>query len=160
MLVKSTLAVSLLVPLAMLGLAPSDTGEVRHEAAGPNLQIVEEPAPDDPDACRFAILAKNNTSLSIWVDLYYSTVNVDGGFGLWSGAKELKIQNHRLTSGQTMNRRYEASGSCSRSRSWRFHVRIDRPSGKKIYKYLSRSTRGDGPAGQTIDLGNTSTWGL
>jgi hypothetical protein len=126
-------------------------------AAAPKVSTPDGPAVTEEMSCTFAIRAKNNMSFDVWVDLYNSTLN-NGGFGLLGGHKPLKIQTHRLGRGKSMDRRYTASGSCGKERSWRFYVHIGRADGKKIYKYVNRKTKGDGD--RTINLGNSSTWGL
>lgn len=108
-------------------------------------------------SCSFAIRASNNQSFDVWVDLYSSRLD-NGGFGVFGGYKPLKIQDHRIASGKSMDRRYTASGSCSKERRWQFNVRIGRTDGKKIYKYINRTTKGD--ANRTVNLGKSSTWGL
>lgn len=123
---------------------------------------VPESTPDAPAtveevSCSFAIRAQNNMSFDVWVDLYSSRLD-NGGFGVFGGYKPLKIQNHRLSPGKSMDRRYTASGTCGKERKWEFAVRIGRADGKKIYKYLYKTTRGSGD--RTIDLGKSSTWGL
>lgn len=115
---------------------------------------------DDRDAqtCRFAIRAKNNLNLNIWIDLHDSTVLQQKGPAIFRKDVKLEIQNHRLTNGQSMDRRYTAAGRCDTRRSWIFWVRIDRPSGIKNHKMVMRQTEGSGD--RTVNLGNSSTWGL
>ena len=159
MMDRSVFTWGLLVPaLAVLTGTSPDTqrGEelVREAVVESSITAVESP---DGMSCQFAIRAKNNQSFDVWVDLYESQLN-NGGFGVFGGFKDMKAQPERISPGKSMDRRYTASGSCSKKRSWQFYVHIGRPDGKKIYKYVNKSTSGSGD--RTINLGNSSTWGL
>ncbi|MFO7586755.1 MAG: hypothetical protein R6X22_01655 [Gemmatimonadota bacterium] len=76
---------------------------------------------------------------------------------LLRGDKQLKIQNHRIATGKTMDRRYEAGGACGTRRTWIFWVRIG---GREVLQIVSRSTSGTGWRDLIVDLGESSKWGL
>jgi len=158
MIGKSVLACSLLVPA--LGLASGTSTESRAEErptdSAAAVELLNDGSTPDVRACAFDILAINNLSFDVWVDLYYSTVMNRGKY--WDTVKQLKIQNHRLATGTSMRRRYTASGSCSRRRIWKFYVRIGRADGRKLYKYVLKSTKDSGE--RTVNLGKSTTWGL
>ncbi len=159
MIGKSAIACGVLLPA--LALVSGSAVDSKTEDGATVAALVVEmfdigSAPEEMD-CSFAIRASNNQSFDVWVDLYSSSLN-NGGFGVFGGFKPLKIQDHRIASGKSMDRRYTASGSCSKERKWQFNVRIGRADGKKIYKYINKTTKGD--ANRTIDLGKSSNWGL
>ena len=164
MTTKATLAACLLIPI--LGPPSMVSGDSPGRGEG-GLRVDQIERIDaghlsevNAASCSFAIRAKNNLNLNIWIDLYDSTVTLEEWWVPAMARKEVKlaIQNHRLTSGQSMDRRYTSHGSCDTRRSWKFLVRIDRPSGTKVYQLVLRSTQGSGD--RTVNLGNTSTWGL
>lgn len=101
--------------------------------------------------CRFAIRASNNLSFDVWVDLYDSTVHRTG---LFVPSEQLKIQNHRIRSGATMDRRYTARGACKVRRTWL--IRFRRGSAQQT---VLLSTSGDSAAARIVDLGPSSRWG-
>jgi len=159
MIGKSAIACGVLLPVLAL-VSGSAVDSKTEDGAVVSASVVEmfdiESATGEM-SCRFAIRASNNQSFDVWVDLYSSRLD-NGGFGVFGGYKPLKIQDHRIASGKSMDRRYEASGSCSKERRWEFAVRIGRTDGKKIYKYIYETTKYD--ADRTINLGKSSTWGL
>lgn len=159
MLIKPLLTLGIVAPALFLGtVSATDHTESAEAVTVPGItsSIVATESTDGM-SCQFAIRAKNNMSFDVWVDLYNSTMS-DGGFGLWGGHSKLEIQPHRLGPGKSMDRRYTASGRCSKERNWQFYVHIGRTDGKKIYEYVNKRTKGDGD--RTINLGNSSTWGL
>ena len=159
MIGKSAIACGVLLPALALVSASAVDSKIE-DGQTVSASVVElfdiESSPEEMD-CSFAIRASNNLSFDVWVDLHSSTLN-NGSFRVFGGFKPLTIQDHRLLSGKTMDRRYTASGSCSKERKSQFNVRIGRADGKKIYQYINRSTKGD--ANRTIDLGKSSAWGL
>jgi len=147
---SSNAGLGLLIPVVMLfGPAPG-SGEIGRDA--PVLETTEQ-------TCSFAIRARNRLSFDVWVELYDSTVRLDSWAVpvLLRNDKQLKIQNHRLARGQTMDRRYTASGDCSTRRRWTFHVRIG---GRDNVKLVYRTTEGSGSQDRIVDLGDSSKWGL
>ena len=159
MIGRSVFACSLLVPALALasGISPDSRPENRSTDSAVTAELLDNNSTPEVLSCSFAIRATSNSSFDIWVDLYDSAIW--GGFGLWAGYnKKLKIQNHRLSPGKSMDRRYTASGSCSNKRKWRFLVRISRTDGRKIYKYVYETTSGSGD--RIINLGKSATWGL
>jgi hypothetical protein len=156
---KAMFTCGLLVPVLALTSGPSPDARIESVPAVPTTAVELPNVTTSPDAmdCSFAIRASNNLSFDVWVDLYSSRLN-NGGWGVFGGYKPLEIQNHRIASGKSMDRRYTASGSCSKDRGWEFAVRIGRTDGQKIYKYIKKTTRYD--TDRTIDLGKSSTWGL
>lgn len=104
--------------------------------------------------CQFAIRASNNLSFDVWVDLYDSQVSKPGGFGVFSGGwEQLKIQNHRIRSRGTMDRRYTAPGKCEANRTW--WIKVRRGSAQKT---LEIGTGGTSSTSRTVDLGPSSQW--
>lgn len=158
---RSLFSFGVLLPSLALFSGPAPDSRPDHGTATPMTLTwdVEEDASADAMDCQFAIRASNNMSFDVWVDLYDSRLD-NGGFGVFGGFKPLKIQNHRISPGKTMDRRYTASGNCTKERRWEFWVRIGRADGKKIYKYVYRTTKGDSSSSRTVDLGKSSTWGL
>jgi hypothetical protein len=158
---RSLFSFGVLLPSLALFSGPSPDFGPADGSATPMILAwdVEESESSNGMDCTFALRASNNMSFDVWVDLYDSRLD-NGGFGVFGGFKPLKIQNHRIAPGQTMDRRYTASGSCSKERRWEFWVRIGRADGKKIYKYVNRTTKGDSSSSRTVDLGKSSTWGL
>jgi hypothetical protein len=140
----------LLVPLLVLMGPATIPG-----AAPPDGEDASAPESD----CSFAIRAKNNMSFDVWVDLYDSTVRLESWAvpALLRGNRQLKIQNHRISTGKTMDRRYTAPGSCSTRRSWTFYVRIG---GRDVRQVVGRSTKGTEWRDRIVDLGDSSDWGL
>ena len=126
-------------------------------AASASATVAEAGA--EAQSCQFAIRAKNNMSFDVWVELYDSTVRLDSPFvpALLRNNKQLKIQNHRIATGKTMDRRYEASGDCGTRRQWVIYVRIG---GREAREAVQRTTQGTEWGDRIVDLGNSSTWGL
>lgn len=144
------LTLGLLLPVLALG----------GPAHGGGTAATESPSAAPRDAnCTFAIRAKNNLSFDVWVELYDSTVRLESAFipVLLRGDRQLKIQNHRIARGKTMDRRYTASGSCSTRRLWTFHVRIG---GRDRVALVSLTSDGTGSRDRILDLGESSKWGL
>jgi hypothetical protein len=106
----------------------------------------------DAADCQFAIRASNNLSLDVWVMLYDSRVS-NQKFGVFGGYTQLKIQNHRIASGKTMDRRYTASGRCAADRTWLIVVKR----GSQPFEVEYR-TGGDGSESRTVDIGPSSRW--
>jgi hypothetical protein len=164
MIGKSFLTCSLLIPALALvsGTVPDSRAEHRPTNSAAAVEFLDDESSAEAMSCTFAIRASNNLSFDVWVDLYDSTVRLDS----WSVPyllrkdKKLKIQNHRLATGKSMDRRYTASGSCSTKRSWTLLVRIGRADGKKIYESLVKGTSGTTSSSRTVNLGKSSTWGL
>jgi len=159
MIGKSAIACGVLLPVLALvsgSAVDSKTGDGAVVSASV-VEMFDIESATGEMSCSFAIRASNNQSFDVWVDLYSSSLN-NGGFGVFGGFKPLKIQDHRIASGKSMDRRYTASGSCSKERKWQFNVRIGRADGKKIYKYINKTTKGS--SNRTLDLGKSSTWGL
>lgn len=102
--------------------------------------------------CQFAIRATNSLSIDVWVNLYDSYVKLDG-VGILGRNTQLKIQNHRLAPGKSMDRRFTAPGGCARKRDWVFFVRTGGPS-----KIVRRHTEGTSSTSRTVDLGRSSRW--
>src|SRR5690606_26870320 len=76
---------------------------------------------DESASCQFELKASNTLSIDVWVDLYDSAVRREYSLiPLWV---QLKIQNHRIRSGESMNRRYTAGGPCHATRNWSIKVR-------------------------------------
>jgi len=77
--------------------------------------------------------------------LYESTTIRRSAVGqMWT---KLKIQNHRVAPGASMTRSYDAMGSCTASRGWRFKLKR----GTDFYT-LSEETYGL----KLVDLGDLS----
>ena len=102
--------------------------------------------------CQFAIRASNNLSFDVWVMLYDSKVS-NQKIGVFGGFTQLKIQNHRIASGKTMDRRYTASGRCAADRTWWIVVKR----GSQPITVEHR-TGGDGSDSRTVDIGPSSRW--
>ena len=102
--------------------------------------------------CQFAIRASNNLSFDVWVMLYDSRVTNEK-LGVFGGLTQLKIQNHRIASGKTMDRRYTASGRCAADRTW--WIVVKRGSQPFTVEY---ETGGDGSSSRTVDIGPASRW--
>lgn len=102
--------------------------------------------------CQFAIRASNNLSFDVWVDLYDSSVTKPA-FGVFGGMQQLKIQNHRIRTGQSMDRRYEAPGKCSLDRTW--WIKVRRGSAQKTVEV---KTGGTSSTSRTVDIGPSSKW--
>lgn len=159
MIGKSAIACGVLLPVLALvsgSAVDSKTGDGAVVSASV-VEMFDIESATGEMSCSFAIRASNNQSFDVWVDLYSSSV-YSGSFLVFGGAKSLEIQDHRIASGKSMDRRYTASGSCSKERKWQFNVRIGRADGKKIYKYIKKTTKGS--SNRTLDLGKSSTWGL
>lgn len=157
MITHRAIALCLLLPVAgLLGMHTPD----RTEGTDPSEpHKVEVPAAEAAEDCSFAIRARNNMSFDVWVELYDSTVRLESTAipALLRGNKQLKIQNHRIATGKTMDRRYTASGSCSTRRTWVFYVRIG---GRDLRQIVSKSTQGTEWRDRIVDLGDSSKWGL
>lgn len=108
------------------------------------------------ESCTFALRAKNNMSFDVWLDLYDSSVTNHAVVAKLFSVSDLKIQNHRLSSGKSMDRRVTVSGGCAARRTWNIKVRI----GGRDWtgKFATDETRGSGD--RTVQLGNSSEWGL
>lgn len=102
--------------------------------------------------CQFAIRASNNLSFDVWVMLYDSRVS-NQKIGIFGGFTQLKIQNHRIASGKTMDRRYTAPGRCAADRTW--FIVVKRGSQPFEVEY---HTGGDGSDSRTVDIGPSSRW--
>lgn len=111
------------------------------------------PAADASADCQFVIRASNNLSFDVWVDLYDSEVRLDG-LGILDRSTQLKIQNHRLRSGEKMDRRYTAPGGCARKRVWVMRVRTG-----SQQKITFVNTEGTSSTSRIVDLGPASQWG-
>ena len=100
--------------------------------------------------CTFALRASNNLSFDVWVQLYDSHVT---RLGMWGSHDQLKIQNHRIASGKSMDRRYTAAGRCKAERRWLIVVkRGSTPFEVEIY------TSGESSDSRTVDIGPSSRW--
>ena len=99
--------------------------------------------------CQFEIRATNDLDRDVWVMLYDSTVFRDV-----FGAKlvQLKIQNHRLAPGKSLDRRYTARGKCQTKRTW--YMRFDK--GRAGLRQIV--TSGTSSTSRTVNMGRTSTW--
>ena len=82
-------------------------------------------------------------------DSYVSTQKL----GVFGGFTQLKIQNHRIARGKTMDRRYTAPGRCAADRTWRIVVK--RGSQPFTVEY---QTGGDGSDSRIVDIGPSSRW--
>ena len=72
--------------------------------------------------CQFAIRASNDLDHDVYVYLYNSHVkNMENLFRM--KYQQMKIQNHRIAPGKSMDRRYDAQGSCDVARDWSFRVK-------------------------------------
>lgn len=112
-----------------------------------------EAAPaDGTESCQFAIRASNNLSFDVWVYLYDSKVRVKGT-GVFTFWKQLKIQNHRIASGKTMDRRFTADFGCENNRQW--NIKVKRGSSPI---WLLLATGGTSSDSRTVDLGPSSRW--
>jgi hypothetical protein len=111
------------------------------------------PAAESSADCQFVIRASNNLSFDVWVNLYDSSVTLDG-IGILGRSTQLKIQNHRIRSGGTMDRRYTAPGGCARKRNWVMRVRTG-----SQQKIVFVNTEGTSSTSRTVDLGPSSQWG-
>lgn len=107
---------------------------------------------DGKESCQFAIRASNNLSFDVWVYLYDSKVRVKGT-GIFDFWKQLKIQNHRIASGKTMDRRYTTGGPCEKGRQW--NIKAKRGSSPI---WLIVETGGTSSDSRTVDLGPSSRW--
>jgi hypothetical protein len=156
MITSQAFALSLLLPVMGLLGARAPVGPA--VPASPVERVGIEPE-TEAASCQFAIRAKNNLSFDVWVELYDSTVRLESTLipALLRGDKQLKIQNHRIATGKTMDRRYEAAGACGTRRTWIFWVRIG---GRDKLQMVSRSTSGTGWRDLIVDLGESSKWGL
>ena len=102
--------------------------------------------------CQFETKASNNLSFDVWVDLYDSMVTKPG-IGVFGGMTQMKIQNHRIRTGQKMDRRYTAPGRCAMDRTW--WIKFRRGSAQKT---LEIKTGGTSSTSRTVDLGASSKW--
>lgn len=104
--------------------------------------------------CQFDIRATNDLSGDVWFDLYDSFVRTQMLLGVKT--VQLKIQNHRLGPGQSLNRRYTANGKCENNRAWLITYRVP-VAGKGLVKgdHIVRTT-GSSSTSRTVDLGRTS----
>ena len=133
------------------------TGLVLALALGPGITTAR--ARTDPSApaesCTFAILATNNYSFDVFVDLYDSYVRNHAVVAALFSVKQLKIQNQRIPHGGSMNRRYTASGKCPSKRTWTIYVRKGSSGAQQT---VSRVTSGTTSASRTVNLGKASKW--
>lgn len=117
-----------------------------------------ESSEGEAESCRFEIIGENSLSFDVWVMLYDSHVERKN---LWnrrffvgkSFKEQLKIQNQRLGSGDKLNRRYTADGTCSVKREW--HIKVKR--GNTVLTVV-RETSGTGSDSRTVDIGRSSRW--
>ena len=112
----------------------------------------EEAPADGNESCQFAIRASNNLSFDVWVYLYDSKVRLKGT-GVFTFWKQLKIQNHRIASGKTMDRRFTADFTCEKNRQW--NIKVKRGSSPI---WLIVETGGTSSDSRTVDLGPSSRW--
>lgn len=162
MVVPAFLSLGVLVPaLGLLGAPVPEraASDPASPAPAESSSAAVAEAGEEEQSCQFAIRAKNNMSFDVWVELYDSTVRLDSPFvpALLRNNKQLKIQNHRVATGKTMDRRYEASGDCGTRRVWTFYVRIG---GRDVRQAVQRTTQGTEWGDRIVNLGNSSTWGL
>jgi hypothetical protein len=111
------------------------------------------PAPAPARDCTFAIQGSNDTKEDVWVMLYDSRVFLNDNSMFTDSYKQLKIQNHRIAPGATMDRRYNSYGRCVTSRTW--YIRV-KPGG--VVKTIRKETSGDYSDSRTVDLGPVSKW--
>lgn len=141
---------SLVAALAALPLVAPVSAPTSAESTAPP---VAEAA---SESCTFALRAKNNMSFDVQLDLYDSQVTNHAVVAKLFSTSKLKIQNHRLSSGASMDRRVTVSGSCSARRTWSIRIRIG---GRDwLGKYATDETNGSGD--RTVQLGESSKWGL
>jgi len=100
--------------------------------------------------CQSEIRATNDLTKDAYVLLYDATV-VRYVFG--AKVVQLKIQNHRIAPGKTMDRRYTARGKCPTKRTWIVPHRVGTAHGKKVVL-----TEGSSSTSRTVDLGRASQW--
>lgn len=112
----------------------------------------EQTAEKGNESCQFAIRASNNLSVDVWVYLYDSKVRVKGT-GIFMFWKQLKIQNHRIASGKTMDRRFTTDSTCEKRRDW--NIKVKRGSSPI---WLIVETGGTSSDSRTVDLGPSSRW--
>lgn len=150
---KLTPAIGMMVIVAALSVAWTRPAAEPVTAGTPGIEAT------DAD-CRFEIVARNTLSFDVWVMLYDSAVKRPNrfGWGVFSpGFKQMKIQNQRIESRGTMNRRYTAEGKCSAERIW--HIEVVRGDPSKVSsKTLEIITQGSGSGSRTVDLGRSSRW--
>jgi hypothetical protein len=113
----------------------------------------DTPAPAPVRDCTFAIQGRNDSKADVWVMLYDSRVFLNDKSMLTDSYKQLKIQNHRIAPGATMDRRYTSYGRCETSRTWFIRVK---PAG--VVKTIRKETSGDYSDSRTVDLGPVSEW--
>lgn len=143
------IALCLLLPVTgLLGMhTPDQTGE--KSPSEPSMEAQAE-------SCTFALRAKNTMSFDVYLDLYDSSVTNHAVVAKLFSVSRLKTQNHRLSSGKSMERRVTVSGGCSARRTWNIMVRIG---GRDwMGKFATDETRGSGD--RIVQLGNSSEWGL
>jgi hypothetical protein len=116
------------------------------------LSAVAWPAAARAAECQFAIRATNDRDSEVWIDLYDSKVYRKA---ILTGVEQLKIQNHRLQPGKSMDRRYTAKGKCGADRTWLIRHRIT-VNGKLEWGYFRLETGGTSSTSRTVDLGRAS----
>lgn len=118
-------------------------------AAALTLAALAWPATARAD-CQFAIRATNDMSKDAYVFLYDATVL---RYVVGARRVQLKIQNHRIASGKSMDRRYTARGKCPTKRTWMMPHRYGTADGCKVIL-----TEGTSSTSRTVDLGRVSQW--
>jgi hypothetical protein len=107
---------------------------------------------DGDESCQFQIVAGNNLGTSVYVYLYDSKVRQQGT-GVLFFWKQMKIQNHRIAPGKTMDRRYTADGRCSKNRQWKINVKRGSDTGNLLIE-----TGGTSSTSRRVNLGPSSHW--